>query len=88
MSPQPAPWGASRGTRNQGGDGMANQESKILRQNAEEWATEAEAMADELRTEALQCLNEDPLRAWELCRRAGLLRVAARERKQEAKWLR
>jgi len=64
-----------------------NLEAEIIRENAEMWAREAEAMADELRAEALQCFKEDPLRAWELCHQAGLLRYAARLRRQEAEWL-
>jgi len=64
-----------------------NRESEIIKENIEMWASEAEAMADELRAEALQCFKEDPLRASELCHQAGLLRYAARLRRQEAEWL-
>ena len=60
-------------------------ERDIQRENAEMWAREAEAMADELRAEALRCVKDDPLRALELCHRAGLLRIAARHRRLEAR---
>jgi len=60
-------------------------ERDIQRDNAEMWAREAEAMADELRAEALRCVKEDPLRALELCHRAGSLRIAARYRRLEAR---
>jgi len=53
--------------------------------NAEMWAREAEAMADELRAEALRCVKDDPLRALELCHRAGFLRIAAGYRRLEAR---
>jgi len=64
-----------------------NLEAEIIKKNAEMWAREAEAMADALRAEALRCVKDDPLRALELCHRAGLLRIAARYRRWGARWI-